>query len=263
MARHRSIQGICHLCGAVGPLTFEHVPPKKAFNNRRTIRLNFLETLALGPDAPIRGKTHQGGTGNHTLCHRCNNDTGAWYAPALIEWCYHGMDIVERSGGRPELIYVYQCYPLRILKQILTMFCSVSGPSFTEAQPWLRRYLLNRESRDFNDSFRVFVYYNLGPKFRYAGISGMMDVDTGEVSVFSEITYPPFGYVLTIDSAPPDKRLVEITFFRRYLFSELARLEISLPVLPSHLAYPGDYRLMPQILADRVSNAVHVQEPLQ
>lgn len=251
MARRKSVHGQCHLCGAVGPLTFEHVPPQKAFNNRRTIAVSLQETIALGPDAPVRGKTQQGGVGRHTLCERCNNQTGAWYAPSLIDWCYRGMEIVERSGGQPELIHLYHCHPLRILKQILTMFCSVSGPEFAAKHPWLPAYLLNRESRAISDSFRMFVYYNLGAKLRYAGVSGQVNLETGRVSILSEITYPPFGYVLSIDSDPPDERLAEVTFFRRYLFNELARLEVRLPVLPSHLAYPGDYRSKTEILAQR------------
>lgn len=254
MARRKKVHGTCHVCGASGPLTFEHVPPKKAFNNRPTIELNLLETLRLGPDAPIRGRTQQGGTGSNTLCERCNNDTGSWYAPALIDWCYRGMEIVERSGGRPELIHIYQCYPLRILKQILTMFCSVSGPTFAQSHPWLPRYLLNRESRTIDERFRFFVYYNLSSKLRYAGISGQVNLETGRISVLSEITFPPFGYVLTIDSDPPDARLVEITFFRQFSFNELARLEVRLPVLPIHLAYPGDYRTRAEILANRAAS---------
>ena len=251
MAKRVTQYGRCHLCGVHGPLTEEHVPPKKAFNNRRTIILSFNEALALGPETPDRGKIRQGGVRGYTLCAQCNNNTGSWYGRALIDWCYRGMEILERSGGRSTLINIYNCYPLRILKQILIMFCSVNSDKFTDVHPWLRRYLLNRESRGLPPSFRLYLYYNITGKLRYAGLSSQVDTKTGNITLISEITYPPFGYVLTIDSDPPNERLGDISFFDKYSYNELGRLEIMLPTLPTHLLYPGDYRTRSEILAQR------------
>jgi hypothetical protein len=222
--------------------------------------MKFMDSMGLGPDAPIRGKTSQRGSGSYTLCNPCNNKTGRWYAPALIDWCYRGMEILERSNGNPKLFSLYHTYPLRVLKQILVMFCSVNGPDFTDAQPWLRRYLLNEAARGFDDSFRLFVYYNLSRKARFAGMSGSANFETGTITVISEITYPPFGYALTVDSASPDHRLADITFFSRFSYNELARLEVKLPVLPIHLAYPGDYRTREEILADRETGELALEE---
>jgi hypothetical protein len=183
-------QGTCSLCGNAGDLTFEHIPPKAAFNNLRTISLSWDQAMRLGPDAPVRGKIQQGGVGAYSLCPKCNNWTGKVYAPGLIAWCYRGMEILERSNGSPELFQMYQCYPLRILKEILVMFCSVN-PQLTNAQPWLRRFLLNEQSREMAPGFRMFVYYNLDGKLRYAGGAGMVDFSTGQLTVISEINYPP------------------------------------------------------------------------
>jgi hypothetical protein len=33
-----------------------------------------------------QGKINQRGSGKHTLCHRCNNDTGGWYGRAYVEF---------------------------------------------------------------------------------------------------------------------------------------------------------------------------------
>ena len=32
--------GICHICGKIGRLTFEHIPPKTAFNSKKAIVYN-------------------------------------------------------------------------------------------------------------------------------------------------------------------------------------------------------------------------------
>src|SRR3712207_733867 len=88
--------GICHICGASGPLTFEHVPPQKAFNNKPVIVLPF-DASHLGPD-PLahgaKGRVQQRGLGDYTLCARCNSVTGSWYGGDFVDWCYQGAVIL-------------------------------------------------------------------------------------------------------------------------------------------------------------------------
>lgn len=103
MARRKMQHRRCALCGNVGDLTFEHIPPKKAFNNLRTLSLSCDQAMRLGGDDPVDGKVQQGGIGAYTLCPRCNNSTGRWYARSLVEWCYRGMEILESSNGHAEL----------------------------------------------------------------------------------------------------------------------------------------------------------------
>jgi len=37
----KSPDGVCHICGERGALSFEHIPPKAAFNNRPVVVLPF------------------------------------------------------------------------------------------------------------------------------------------------------------------------------------------------------------------------------
>jgi hypothetical protein len=74
------------------------------------------------------------------------------------------------------------------------------------------------------------------------GPVGLYNIATGKMSVLSEITYPPFGYVMTLDSPPPDDRLFEITHFARYDYNDFVVMPLQLPVLPTYVAIPGDYR---------------------
>jgi len=114
----RKNEGKCHICGNVGPLSFEHVPPRRAFNERPVIKAQFEDIVGLGPDEPIRGKIQQRGMGEYTLCPTCNNNTGSWYGKNFVDWCYQGFEILLRSKGKPSLIYLNYLFPLRILKQI-------------------------------------------------------------------------------------------------------------------------------------------------
>ncbi len=58
-----------------------------------------------------------------------------------------------------------------------------------------------------------------------------------------ELPFPPFGYVLTVDSLPPDYRLTEITQFARSVVDEMKSVSLTLSVLPTHSAVLGDYRI--------------------
>jgi len=242
-----SKKGRCHLCGEYGALSYEHTPPRKAFNERPVIRVPLNEALILGPGIKATGKIQQKGAGDYTLCPKCNNDTGSWYGKDFVDWCYKGMEILYNAKGNPTLTYLYKLKPLNILKQIITMFFSINGPGFGDRHPELIKFILNKKEKNLNPSIRFFCYFNIKGIFRSAGISGIVDVNTQKIILLSEINYPPFGYVMTIDSEAPDRRLAEITHFSTYSYDELSIQYIKFPVLQTHLFYPGDYRSKDEI----------------
>lgn len=240
------IEGMCRLCGTYGPLSDEHVPPKRAFNDRKFYFGRAANGLPFGPDEMADWRTMQGGVKFPTLCQACNNSTGGWYGTAFVDWSRRGMAILERSGGRPALVYAVRVYPLRVIKQVATMFFSVVHDRFQQYVPDMVRFLLNKEERGVPDGFRFFAYYNTMDgrnRIRYAEPIVTMDVEKGVTSFFAEITFPPFGYVMVLDgTAPPDARPVDITHFGRYSYHCATDIELPLPVLPTHLRMPGDYR---------------------
>jgi hypothetical protein len=237
--------GICHICGNDGPLSFEHIPPKKAFNDRQTIALKLEEAIQLGPDETFKGRIQQGGAGDYTLCRKCNSLTGTWYARHFIDWCYQGMLLLQKSGGHPSLSYPYHLCPLSVIKQMVAMFLSINTPEFCAGDVWLRRFVLNPELKYLPPKYRFFVYYNLSRRLRYVGF--MVRSDPRGIVAMGEISYPPFGYVMTLDSPPPDNRLLEITSFSRFDYTESKMLQLRLPTLPVETAFPGDYRSAQEI----------------
>jgi len=241
-------QGTCHICGVKGPLSFEHIPPRKAFNERRVISLPFEEAIKLGPDEIPRGKIKQRGVGGYTLCADCNSKTGHWYGSQFVDWCYTGMSVLVDSGGAPKLSYVIHLYPLAVLKEIVTMFFSVNHDRFHTANPDLVRFVLNRDNKGLPNKYRFFIYFNTSPRFRVISTAALMKFGSREEPILmSEFAYPPYGYVMTIDSSPPDPRLFEITHFARYEYYEKAEMALELPLLPVHTPFPGDYRTKEEI----------------
>lgn len=246
--------GECHICGTVGPLSFEHVPPKRAFNDKRVIKARFEDIVGIGPDEPIVGENQQRGMGDYTLCPNCNNNTGSWYSSEFIEWCYQGFNILIRARGKPTLIYLYRLLPLRIIKQIVVMFFSVNGPEFRCAHPELVHFVLNKEDKNLPPNYRFYTYYTISSRLRCSGVTGLVNVNTKEVFVFSELSYFPFGYIMTFNSRPPDPRLLDITHFAQYGYNEFAIKTISMPALPAHTWFPADFRTREEIMKQSREN---------
>lgn len=244
--------GICHICGSDGPLSFEHVPPKSAFNDKPIVWRMGKDALDNLPSA--RGPIKRRGAGNYTLCPPCNNQTGSWYGSAYAKWAYQGMSLVECAKADPGLdhiFYIFRVFPLRVIKQIFCMFFSINQPSFSKASENLVRVVLNKEQKYKDRSLRVFAYLTPAPMARQSGISGQLNLADGGMYMSSESAFPPFGYILAVDGKSPDNRLEEISFFSEYSYDQLAEVELRLPVFNLFTAFPGDFRSRDEVLTPR------------
>ena len=152
------------------------------------------------------------------------------------------------------LIYLHSIRPLPTIKQIFTMFFSLHTEQFREVHQELVSFLLNKDSKYLPPKYRVFVYYTGDGRPRYSPTSAQISLGRS-VLVMAELAFPPFGYVLTYGDKAPDSRMVEISHFARYDYAESAVLELRPPVLPTHLAFPGDYRTREQISRGMQENA--------
>ncbi len=67
----------CHICGRMTKLSFEHVPPRSAFNNTGVLiaDMNFEQPLTV-KGVPQGARIFQLGMGSYSLCPKCNSDTG-------------------------------------------------------------------------------------------------------------------------------------------------------------------------------------------
>jgi hypothetical protein len=142
----KSIFGICHICGQEKKLSFEHVPPRAAFNDRPVLRTAFEDFLCSENPDEIKGEIQQRGAGAHTLCEKCNSDTGSWYGGPYAKWASQAMQLIIETRGKPSLGYSFNLFPLRVLKQIICMFFSANSPQYQALNTDLVRFVLNRES---------------------------------------------------------------------------------------------------------------------
>jgi hypothetical protein len=257
--------GTCHLCGAWGPLTFEHVPPRAAFNNHRVLETDIHKLIGgdlLEELKNPKGKYNQRGSGKYTLCGRCNNDTGAWYGRAYVEFT-HGIFPLCHTI-KPDQYVEVQCSvrPLNVFKQMLVMFCSASPPEFTRKRPQLVRYLLNRESVDCEDlrGLRLLISLldlNNSHAARQSGITGRMELGNPKAHIYSEISFPPFNLVMSLSGTSPESRLFDISSFAQSPYNGRRDVKLRLYSLAVNSYFPGDYRTLDELEATVAQNKNH------
>jgi hypothetical protein len=133
--------------------------------------------------------------------------------------------------------------PLRVLKQILVMFCSACGPGLARTHAGLPRYLLNRESRQLPDGLEVYVALlnKRSMASRQSGVTGRVDIATGSVATYSEIAFPPFVLILALNSATPDARLSRLTWLNNDGYMDRRAVTLLLDCVQTNTYRPGDY----------------------
>ena len=264
----KSKEGKCRICGKIGALTYEHVPPKKAFNSNRAFihmgeEILKQDTSGFPWELPkSKGKELQRGIGGYTLCEKCNNDTGANYGNAFVDFIYEGY---RKTHNKKYItnswvtITLNEIYPLRIIKQIMSMFFSINTPDLSDAHEKLREFILSKEKRGISEKdFSFYLYILRGIILKRLGIIviGNIYSDPFKSRVVSELSTPPFGLVLEFQ--PKDKSgFCDITFFaNEFDYDQKATIKLKIPVYGSNSWFPLDYRSKKQIMEEYIRNRI-------
>ncbi|TQI71228.1 hypothetical protein JM79_2155 [Gramella sp. Hel_I_59] len=248
MGRHKMKSGICRLCGMKTMLSFEHVPPKTTFNSStKYSSVAFEDFIKVeNPIAdPPKGKIKQGGIGYNSFCERCNNFLGAEYVPAYKKWVIGGFEILLDKEYHLHYYTIKQVEPLKILKQIISMFLAINDEWYLDAYSELSTFVSDKESKILPDKFKVFSYLTRAEEIRYMHHVVKGNFKTGIPINCSEIAYPPYGYVLTIDSEQEIDKLNNITSFKN--FDKPMDLNFKMFQLSTYMPFPLDYRTKSEI----------------
>ena len=112
----------------------------------------------------------QGGQSIHSLCEKCNNNTGSWYGNAYIDWKNQWDHVViPNLNQNPQRIVGKITFnPLRFLKQIVSCFISIDyenhegdlliEDNLRNMQPELFDFVLDRQKRWNFNNLRIFVH---------------------------------------------------------------------------------------------------------
>lgn len=240
--------GVCRICGAHGPLTFEHVPPKAAGNEPLARGLDiqqYFSELRAGRRPVLedmRAQKLPRGSGGYYLCKYCNNYTGGKYGTDYAGWAIQGNFYRDQISKENDLKIPFYIFPSRIFKQILSIFACTCGEGLFESEPLFRKLVLDAESRGVPDVVKVYLYFlsKDSPYSRQTGIVGM--IQERENYIFAEFSYPPFGYLMTLDgSASPDVGLLDITAFSFHQHNDFRDLFLSIPIRGNYDHYPANF----------------------
>jgi len=226
------IKGVCCICGENKTLTFEHVPPKSAFNNKpiyfqRFEHLHDKTSFVYGK----KSKSNKG-FGDYTLCKKCNNNTGDWYARDFAEFAFQGMNILRSERKTGQIItFDLSIKPLNVLKEIIAMFMSADKTGSLRGIAGMKEFILNKSSKDLPKSIDIYMYCSLSYKKKFIGYSIMGQYPSTIINQLSEINFEPYGYVLTIDSQPPRNDMKKITTFKNSTYNLNEKVVLELPYL--------------------------------
>ena len=236
-------------------MTFEHTPPKAAYNDQPVVRTTF-EAWEAGQG----GEFVRRGRGDYALCGTCNHRTGGAYGPAFVEWCRSGLDRISQARVRPEsMVFSGSIHPLRVIKQIATIFLVTSGDRFSDRNPYLRKFVLDPHQKGLPPDYRFYVFWYGGGNLRSTGVMGALKFGGGVSNVISEFVHPPFGYVLSLHGDLADRRPELINDFAEYDLDDERQIRRRLPVLETHWRAAGDYRTLEQIQRDVSANAIEAE----
>lgn len=198
-------EGYCHICGEYGELSFEHIPPENALNKNRAIVYTGDNVIKRYKRENSRYINQQQGMGKYTLCKKCNNVTGSWYATTYsdvakdIAQCLY----VRKQLKHGDLIeFSFKNLPvLAFVKQVITMFCSVL-PLAEVKRLGFDTFLLEKESNHIDKTlFDLRMYLtplNVGQLI--VGTTSVVHMtETGfETTIACDLGVYPFGFILNL-----------------------------------------------------------------
>ena len=183
------VEGICRLCGNYKNLSYEHIPPKSAFNDQPRVFQTMQDLLQSHSHTKFRQ-----GIGKQSFCITCNSNTGAWYGNAFADWSRQGLEWFDKLGDKSLSSLPYSIKPLNVIKQIMVMALAMSSEQSLAYHQELRHFVLNKYEQFLPPKYRVFVYFNLSGQPRFASGMAIMHVETNSGDyVEAEVSLPPFG----------------------------------------------------------------------
>ena len=246
--------GKCALCGKECKLTFEHIPPRAANNSTPAKPVSGAEYFKKNNRFPwdtsgIKYENQQKGMGLFSLCQECNNNTGAFYGNDYLEFAKRAVAMIMSDiPDSHDIVDFKEIYPLRIIKQICSMFCSINRdlPYLDE----MRKFVLDKESNNFDKKkYRIQMYFNKGNIIKYNGYSCLIFLGSSMIEM-SEIVAPPFGFQLIID--PKDNEHYNgfnITNFVDCKYNTIATVTMPIVFYEVNNIFPDDYRSKEEIIA--------------
>lgn len=244
--------GKCALCGKEDKMSFEHIPPRSAFNSSHVKPVTIGAMLRERKTYPwdiegVKYVDQQGGMGVFSICESCNKLTGSWYGQEYQNFAQKGMGVVTANlGDEYHSVEFENVYPLRFVKQIISMFCSINPDANMDD---LRTFVLDRYAMGIDrKKYKLCMYFTRSVTRRQSGLMATANIQSGDVVLFSEIVACPFGFVLYFDSSDNMKLPgFDITTLADSQYDEMCNIKMPLIFNEVNNWVPYDYRSKDEI----------------
>jgi hypothetical protein len=243
--------GKCHLCGKLDRvLTYEHVPAQSSFNSEAVETFGLEHWLSRDADGSMKdGELQPRGAGAFTLCDPCNSRlTGSLYVPELKEWTTRGFglfkDVIKAGAGANLVEAVFrQVHPAAFLKQVIAMLASINSADFMDHHPALREFVLNPDALGLPSRYQFYLAVTApGTTLaRNGGLSARFIEGSWNAVWVTDLVWPPFAYVMTIDEPAPYLAAGNITDFANRRRTDKVDVNLTLPILVVDQPYPGEF----------------------
>jgi hypothetical protein len=253
--------GPCNLCRSTRKLSYEHVPPRSAFNDEATPVYSFEGAMARyqGEDARYE-KIEQQGSGYTTLCCEdgaggsgCNQFLNERYVPEYRAWA-RGVarmwkDLPDDEEHDQSLlpltatINVHETRPLNFIKQVVAMHLAIRSHDDAVRHRALADFVLDPEATGLPEGYRIYFACVRGSEARYISGAVGFDFERGGEVELSEVAFPPFATVLMHGDGDFPMSGVDITALADCKPGEKRDLKFVVPIGFVHVPYlAGDYR---------------------
>lgn len=243
-------KGICHICGKNTDLTFEHIPPNKAYNDHIVKMYNGEDFLGNGKKPwdfeNTKYKYSQRGSGLYSLCKNCNNITGKWYANEYIKISNSILEYILNNGSEKATGYEFKIknfYPLRFFKQVFSMFASTFSEQFISQNIELKKFLLDKDYNILDtNKYRISIYILKTTKNAWTGINILGDSNKNTIRKVANLDLFPLGFEFEINPMEESDNVDISQFANNYKYDDKIDLKIVLPVRERNSIFPCDYR---------------------
>lgn len=248
--------GKCALCGKECNLSFEHIPPESAFNNSPAKPVSGDKLVEDDDRMPwdtsgLKYEHQQRGMGKYSLCRECNSFTGVYYGKAYtyIARIMH-VTLHEEIDPKYNAVGIKDIYPLRFIKQVLSMFCSINNSNDSRFDD-LRAFVLDKNAVGIDKAkYKICMYFTKSNLTKYASFSVLLkQTAVGlESMAVSEITAYPLGFILYFNPTDTwEYDGFDITSFTDYNYDDKFTFEFPLCVKEVNDFFPTFFRTKEEI----------------
>jgi hypothetical protein len=134
--------------------------------------------------------------------------------------------------------------PGAFVRQVLSMMCSLSGTwNLAERHPEVRRIITDQSTERLGERLALGMCLYFGPRIRIMGPQMKVEPSTGSWRWLMEMAYPPFAFVLVLDSSLENPGMgLLMTDWVLFEPSEEKQFVGTFDVGFGWTPYPGDYR---------------------